>query len=247
MTNDITQGVAGLRAPFPKSKIQQIKQGPVTLDYVGHADVTERLLDCDPNWTWEPVAFGPDGLPAFDKDGGLWIRLTVLGVTRFGYGEPQGRNAFDAKKGAIGNAIRNAAMRFGVALQLWQKDAHETAPVWEAVERKAQAEAYKDAPSEWDRPDKQRSNGGRAATDKQVMLVKMKCREAGIHEFGQAMATLSHILKRDVAGWNDLHNADIDPIVRAGVDGLKQALFGSMGMELIANGNTNDDPWADTE
>jgi hypothetical protein len=93
----------------------------VHLDYVGHAAVTKRLLDVDAEWTWEPVAFGPDGLPALDRNGGLWIRLTVLGTTRLGYGDAQGKQGGNAVKEAIGDALRNAAMRFGVALELWHK------------------------------------------------------------------------------------------------------------------------------
>jgi hypothetical protein len=84
-------------------------------------------------WTWKPLAFTDAGLPAFDSNGGLWIELTICGVTRYGYGEPQGRDKFDMTKGAIGNAIRNAAMRFGVALDLWAKEAPgETKPATKA-------------------------------------------------------------------------------------------------------------------
>lgn len=105
------------------------------LDYVGHAAVTDRLLDCDPEWTWEPVAFGPDGLPALDASGGLWIRLTVCGVSRLGYGNAQDKGAYspgDRLKEVIGDSIRNAAMRFGAALELWHKgDLHLPAPVEE--------------------------------------------------------------------------------------------------------------------
>ncbi len=90
------------------------------IDYVGHAAVTDRLLTVDPGWTWEPVAFGPDGLPAYDTKGGLWTRLTVLGLTRLGYGDGP-----DPKQ-RIGDAIRNAAMRFGVALDLWTKNELES-------------------------------------------------------------------------------------------------------------------------
>lgn len=96
----------------------------VHLDYVGHAALTDRLLDADPMWTWEPCAFGPDGLPAFDKTGGLWIRLTVCGVTRLGYGHADAKPNQDAgarEKEVIGDALRNAAMRFGAALDLWHK------------------------------------------------------------------------------------------------------------------------------
>lgn len=93
----------------------------VHLDYVGHAALTHRLLDTDPEWFWEPVAFGQDGLPVLDRNGGLWIRLTVLGVTRLGYGDADGKQGGNAIKEAIGDALRNAAMRFGAALDLWHK------------------------------------------------------------------------------------------------------------------------------
>ena len=112
-----------LRAPFPKEHIQKLDAGYAKLDYVSHAWVTDRLLQVDPEWTWEPAAFDTDGLPKFDENGGLWIKLTVCGVTRYGYGEPQGRDKFDARKGCVSNSLRNAAMRFGVALDLWAKEA----------------------------------------------------------------------------------------------------------------------------
>lgn len=93
----------------------------VHLDYVGHAALTDRLLDTDLEWNWEPMAFGPDGLPALDRNGGLWIKLTVCGVTRPGYGSADGKSGGDAIKEIIGDALRNAAMRFGAALDLWHK------------------------------------------------------------------------------------------------------------------------------
>src|SRR6185369_5914650 len=88
----------------------------VHLSYVGHAALTDRLLDVDPLWTWEPFAVDAMGYPALDKDGGLWIKLTVCGVTRLGYGDAQGKSGGDAMKERIGDALRNAAMRFGAAL-----------------------------------------------------------------------------------------------------------------------------------
>lgn len=105
----------------------------VHLDYVGHAALTNRLLDADPEWTWEPLAVGADGYPVIDKDGGMWIKLTVCGVTRLGYGDAQGKTGGDAMKERIGDALRNAAMRFGAALDLWHKgdkplDSHDEPP-----------------------------------------------------------------------------------------------------------------------
>ncbi|WP_068305872.1 hypothetical protein [Pararhodobacter sp. CCB-MM2] len=93
----------------------------VHLDYVGHAALTDRLLDCDPAWNWEPLAFTPMGTPALDDNGGMWIKLTICGVSRFGYGHPDGKRGGDAIKEVIGDALRNAAMRFGAALDLWHK------------------------------------------------------------------------------------------------------------------------------
>lgn len=91
------------------------------LDYVGHAALTDRLLDVDPFWSWEPMSVDDRGLPAFDKTGGLWIRLTICGVTRIGYGCADGKTGGDAIKEIIGDGLRNSAMRFGAALDLWCK------------------------------------------------------------------------------------------------------------------------------
>lgn len=93
----------------------------IHLDYVGHAAVTDRLLSVDPQWDWEPVPnSGELGLPT--PPGTMWIRLTVCGVTRFGVGDASGKTGPDAVKEMIGDALRNAAMRFGVALDLWMKE-----------------------------------------------------------------------------------------------------------------------------
>lgn len=89
------------------------------IEYVGHAEVTSRLLDADPEWTWEPLAWDERGLPRLDADGGLWMKLTVSGVTRLGYGHADGKKGGNAVKETIGDSLRNAAMRFGVALNLW--------------------------------------------------------------------------------------------------------------------------------
>ena len=112
---------AALRKPFERAQIGRLPKGGQQLDFVGHAVTTDRLLSVDPEWTWEPVAFGPDGLPAFTTGKGLWIRLTVCGVTRYGFGDGP------TVKECIGDAIRNAAMRFGVALDLWTKEEGEQA------------------------------------------------------------------------------------------------------------------------
>ena len=145
---------ARLRAPFPASQIEWLPRplrsgdtdrgwcrpgSPYTADqracgglharsihlaYVGHAGVTQRLLDVDPTWTWQPVALDDDGLPRLTRDQLLWIRLTVLGVTRLGVGDARvasTRPPGDMMKERIGDALRNAALRFGVGTYLWSK------------------------------------------------------------------------------------------------------------------------------
>lgn len=94
----------------------------IHLDYVGHADVTDRLLKVDPSWTWRPFTLEEmQALPPAMRDAGLWVYLTVDGVTRPGFGDAQGKSGPNAVKECIGDALRNAAMRFGVALDLWAK------------------------------------------------------------------------------------------------------------------------------
>lgn len=141
-------GLELLREPFPPHQISKLPKGTkaqndcqnsekknckicggwhhpsiIHLDYVGHAALTDRLLDADPQWFWEPMALR-EGLPAFDESGGLWIRLTVCGHSRIGYGHAAASSYKDIgarEKEVIGDALRNAAMRFGAALDLWHK------------------------------------------------------------------------------------------------------------------------------
>lgn len=154
-----------MRTPFPAHQIGKLAKGSkaqtqcaanekancavcggwhhpkmIHLDYVGHAALTDRLLDVDPDWVWEPLAFR-DGLPAFDSTGGLWIKLTVSGTTRLGYGNAptsEYKEVGSREKEVIGDALRNAAMRFGAALDLWHKgDLHlpDGEPVADVEER----------------------------------------------------------------------------------------------------------------
>lgn len=106
----------------------------VHLDYCGHAEVTDILLAADPLWTWEPLSVGPDGTPVVifrDGTAVMWIRLTVHGHTRPGVGTaPAGKD--ELEKELIGDALRNAAMRFGVGTSLWSKA--------EGVERQVEAD-----------------------------------------------------------------------------------------------------------
>lgn len=172
-----TSGLALLRVPFPAHQISKLPKPTksqtdavkadfkagircdlcggwhhpkvVHLDYVGHAALTDRLLDADPAWYWEPLSVDSNGLPALDENGGMWIKLTVCGVTRLGYGDAQGKVGGDAMKERIGDALRNAAMRFGAALDLWHKgdlhieDKTDPAKIEEAEWAESQAMAIR--------------------------------------------------------------------------------------------------------
>jgi hypothetical protein len=117
----------------------------IHLDFVGHAETTDRLLDVDPEWSWEPIAWTDDGSPATIRQGNnlvMWARLTLCGVTRLGVGTAPA-NKDDAHKELIGDFLRNAAMRFGVALDLWRKS--ERAEAEHHAEEPAEAPAPKPA------------------------------------------------------------------------------------------------------
>ena len=121
-----------------------ISTSHIHIDYVGHADITDRFLNVDPEWNWEPVArdVDPEMLraaiatgnadivrmvldaapPKLDSNGGMWMRLTIAGVTRLGYGDGGGKRGADAVKVAIGDGLRNGGMRFGAGLDMWRKE-----------------------------------------------------------------------------------------------------------------------------
>ena len=105
----------------------------IHLTYVGHAGITMRLNDVDPDWSWEPMGIAPDGTPAVTREG-LWIRMTVLGKTLPAFGDAQGKTGANAVKEMIGDAIRNGAMRFGVGTYLWSKSEKAKAILTRGIE-----------------------------------------------------------------------------------------------------------------
>jgi len=145
---DCSRGSCG---QHPKTQCKEcgnyISPRHIHIDFVGHADVTMRLCDVDPEWTWKPHATDPDpeilkaamatgnadivqavidnAPPKFERTSngnavGLWLWLTIGGSTKPGVGSCPANQA-DAEKVLIGDAIRNAAMRFGVATEQWAK------------------------------------------------------------------------------------------------------------------------------
>ncbi len=119
---ELSDILAKYGVPDPKI-IGKLPKGNTMLDFVGHADVTKMLIEIDPNWTWEPVAFDDQGLPAYRVENGYahmagW--LTIHGIRRLGIGSVQ-HNKQDLLKELCSDFIRNAGMRFGICLALWTK------------------------------------------------------------------------------------------------------------------------------
>jgi hypothetical protein len=122
MTIELKDILPKYGVPDP-SIVGKLPKGGASLDFVGHADVTKMLIEIDPNWTWEPVAFDADGLPAYRVENGMahmagW--LTIHGVRRLGIGSVM-HNKPDLLKELASDFIRNASMRFGICLALWTK------------------------------------------------------------------------------------------------------------------------------
>jgi hypothetical protein len=112
-----------LREPFPKEQIGKLPatQKRPELDFVGHAAVTDRLNTVAPDWSYtidEAKRARYVDENGVEHDGAYWIRgtMTIGGVSRPEYGDGS-----DPKE-AIGNFLRRAAMRFGVAIDLWSRE-----------------------------------------------------------------------------------------------------------------------------
>lgn len=202
------EAVAALRKPFDKKSVGKLPKGGTTLDYVGHAAVTDRLLAIDPLWSWEPMATDERGLPITDTAGNLWIRLTVCGVTRIGVGD--GKSA----KEVIGDAIRNAAMRFGVALDLWSKEELESVgsgDVYKATAADNEPRTYQRAT-----PPTADMEGPAQITTKQRGLIKKLSKELDLEDDRpKYLAGLTHYAGRTITSSNDLTSAEAGKVIDA--------------------------------
>ena len=121
------QDILGKYGVPDPSIVGKLPRGGITLDFVGHAEITKILIEVDPNWSWQPVSWTEQGRPAINVINGMavmWGELTVLGQTRLGVGSAR-HDKPDLDKELIGDFLRNAAMRFGISLSLWSKSEWE--------------------------------------------------------------------------------------------------------------------------
>jgi len=112
--------------PDPKI-VGTIPRNGINLAYVSHAEITRILIEIDPMWNWQPVAW-VDGRPAIHETNGMatmWGMLTLLGKSLVGVGSVRSDKP-DLDKELVGDFLRNAAMRFGICLALWSKQDWET-------------------------------------------------------------------------------------------------------------------------
>ncbi len=127
--------------PDPKI-VGKLPKGGITLDFVGHADITRILIEVDPLWSWSPVAWDETtGMPKVHVANGvatMWGTLTVCGKTLLGVATCQA-NKPDLYKELASDFLRNAAMRFGISLSLWSKAEWEDLGALPAPARKVKA------------------------------------------------------------------------------------------------------------
>lgn len=132
--------------PDPKI-VGKLPKGGIMLDFVGHADVNKALIEIDPLWTWQPVAWDDDGMPKIKIANGvatMWGIMTIHGKQMLGVATVQA-NKPDLYKELASDFLRNAAMRFGIYLSLWTKNEwEEQATPEKPTTRKAKADKTED-------------------------------------------------------------------------------------------------------
>ena len=175
----------------PEDLIDTLPKAGMQLRYLSHVWVSRAFSEIDPEWTWAPMSYDDAGQPVLERDSqgqpvGMWITLTICGTTIPGYGsvDPGKR---DAIKELIGDALRNAGMRRGVAGSLWTKEKpskkapRKKEPLPAAVERNLEhLRAQVDPPADED-PDSEKT----AAID----LYNRLCQQYGQEIVNGALAT----------------------------------------------------------
>lgn len=111
-----------LRKPFDPGVVREKKgQGGRMMDYVSHGAVTKRLNDVAPGWKAVMVERYITG--EGDKLhclGGV-MQMTIAGVTREEAGGPTRLGTLaDDLKNTYSDCLKRCAMRFGVALDMWE-------------------------------------------------------------------------------------------------------------------------------
>lgn len=116
------KNLSRLTEPFDRSRIKQREgAGKRMLDYVSYGDVQRTVIEASGNeydWTVQRMEFVSDGKGAYWLCVGM---LTIPGLgSRCGVGTAQSMNE-DSPKSCETDAFKRAAVKFGVALDLYFK------------------------------------------------------------------------------------------------------------------------------
>lgn len=127
MSDKLTaRDIETLKAPFPDEtigvKVQSVnkdKNKALLVLYVQHTDAMNRIEEVDPEWSAEILLaskeVGTDFHGKATSYCSLRLKLTVKGISREDYGEG------DESKGALSDALKRCAMRFGVGRYLYDE------------------------------------------------------------------------------------------------------------------------------
>jgi hypothetical protein len=122
---DYATTLAQLASKFPDEVVKK-KPGrgnAPAMSYISHAIVTERLNKLAPDWSVRNVATHTylDGQGVIHC-AGVTLEMTIGGVSRVESGGPQRQDGFTNEiKNAYSDALKRCAMRFGVALYIWDQ------------------------------------------------------------------------------------------------------------------------------
>lgn len=160
------------------SIVGKLRKSGIDLDYVGHAEITRILIEIDPMWSWEPAAF-IDGVPAIHfhdalvprkgqdpmpvRMASMWGTLHLLGASRVAVGSCEAHKP-DLHKELVSDFLRNAAMRFGIALSLWSKQEWEETTETPVASKPVSKPAPK-TPSQFEEPKVQTESDGTLSSD----------------------------------------------------------------------------------
>lgn len=116
----LAEAIPELRRPFTAEavrwKVQTVfkdAKGCILVPYIDARLVIDRLNHVVPN-DWEPRYTGVDGQADM-----LWCHLIVCGVSRSDVGEGQGATPGMKRKAAVSDALKRAAVHFGVGVSVY--------------------------------------------------------------------------------------------------------------------------------
>ena len=200
--------------PDPKI-VGTIPRNGINLAYVSHAEITRILIEIDPMWNWQPVAW-VDGRPAIHEANGvatLWATLTLLGKSLVGVGSVRADKP-DLDKELVGDFLRNAAMRFGICLSLWSKQDWEVKGNVESITALQTRRAEQIQESKNNHPANQQINNDRSVglTDSEIEAAFTAPSKPVTTKIGSLISDKQKGLVSSLS--KEVADGDVKPIIR---------------------------------